>query len=385
MFFATLRKQMKWVIIAVVIAFIGGMFYLGVGNVGPQATDAASVAVVNGQPIPYTQFQQLFASNVQAYRQFYGPLQGQATEDLMYMSLNNLIDSHLVYEAARIADLPVADSEVNDVLEELKAGFPDDASYRQALSQAGWTENRLRDRIREDLKVQKLDEQVRAQAELAEDEVADLDEQSVEALRLQAEEEQVRLWLEQLREEADIVINHTQMRARHLVREGKLEEAAEAYQLAMVEDPYNGYLHLSLGAVYEQLGRMDDAIAEYEQAVDANDIDGDLRIRLALAYIDVGREDDAAETLRAAAELNPWDANLQFSLMQLFTTLGLQADAEAAGDRLLEIQRLMFPDELEDETPVDDESGSTVDGTDADHSAGTDFGDEASAAHDTDQ
>lgn len=385
MFFATLRKQMKWVIIAVVIAFIGGMFYLGVGGGGQPTAEATPVAVVNGQPIPYAQFQQLFATNVQTYRQFYGPLQGQATEDLMYISLSNLIDSQLVYEAAQEADLPVSDSEVEDALAALKAQFPDDATYRQVLSQSGWTENRLRQRIREDLKVQKLEEQIRAGAQLADEDIADLGEESIEALRQQAEDEQVLRWLEQLREDADIVINHTQMRARHLVRQGKLEEAAEEYRAAMVEDPFNGYLHLSLGAVYEQLGRLEDAIAEYEQAVAANDLDGDLHIRLALAYIEAGRDDDAAETLRAAGELNPWDANLQFSLMQLFMSLGLTEDAELAGERLMEIQRVMMPEEPVDGDTVEGEVGALDAGSGGDAEQGAPSDGEGADGADADE
>lgn len=362
MFFANLRKQMRWIIIVIVIAFIGGTVYLGAGGVGQQATEAAAIAVVNGRSIPYSQFQQLYLNNVQTYRQFFGSIQGQAAEELMYMSLRNLIDSQLMYEAAEAANLPVHDSEIDEVLEELKESFPDDATFRQALTQSGLTERRLRELIRGDLKVQKLEEQVRAGAQISEEDTADLDEESVEAVRQAAEDEQVRLWLEQLRAEADIVINNAQMRAHHLVREGKLEEAVAEYELAMVEDPYNGYLHLSLGAVYEQLGRHEDAIAEYEKAVEMNEMDGELRIRLALAYMDAGRDEEATTTLREAGELNPWDANLQFSLMQLFTSLGLEEDAAAAGERLMEIQRAMLPEQPSsgETSPIDESGGGEL-------------------------
>ncbi len=135
------------------------------------------------------------------------------------------------------------------------------------------------------------------------------------------------------------------------MREGRLEEAVDEYRRAMIEDPLNGYLHLSLGAVYEQMGRLDDAIAEYERAVAMYDMDGDLRMRLALAYLEAGHDEDAAATLREAGELMPWDAQLQFSLAQLFTSLGLEEDAELALQRLTEIQQAMLPDFSEDDVP----------------------------------
>lgn len=364
MFFENLRKQMRWIIIVIVIAFVAGSVYLGVGTVGQQTGEAASIAVVNGRDITYAQFQQLYLNNVQTYRQLFGALQGTAAEELMYLSLRNLIDSHLVYEAAAAADVPVDEAEVAEALDELKASFADESAFREALRQSGLTEQRLREYIREDLQVRKLEEQVRAAAPFDEDEYGDLDEHSVAALRRAAEDEQVRLWMQQLWDEADIVIYDAQMRAHHLMREGRLEEAVDEYRRAMIDDPLNGYLHLSLGAVYEHMGRLDDAIAEYERAVAMYDMDGDLRVRLALAYLEAGRDDDAAATLREAGELMPWDAQLQFSLAQLFTSLGLEEDAELALQRLTEIQQAMLPDFSEDDVPPDaDTDAAAADAT----------------------
>lgn len=352
MLFTNLRKQMRWIIIVIVIAFAGGAFYFGLGEVGQQTIEASPVAEVNGRTIPYTQFQQLYLNNVQTYRQIFGAVQGQISEELMYMSLRSLIDTQLVYEAAEKAALPVDNAEITEVLNELKASFPDDASYRRALAQSGMNERRLRDLIREDLQAQKLEDQVRARVELSDEQIEGLDEESIDALRLAAEQEAVRNWLQQLWDEADIVIHDARMRAHHLVREGRFEEAIAEYEQAMLEDPFNGYLHLSLGAVYEQMDRMDDAIAEYEKAVEMHDLDGDLRVVLAMAYLQAGRDDDAADTLREAGEMLAWDPNFQFSLYQLFTSLGLEEDAEQAMGRLLEIQASLLPEE-----PVEDVAG----------------------------
>lgn len=356
MLFTNLRKQMRWIIIVIVLAFIGGTVYMGVGQVTQQADAAPPIAAVNGRDVSYVRFQQLYASNVQTYRQLFGTVQGQAAEELMYMSLRNLIESELVYEAAAATELPVADAEITEVLNELKASFPDDATYRRALAASGMNERQLRDIIRDDLRVQKLEEQVRARAQLtlSDEELAEMDEQSIAALQQAAEAEEVRRWLDELWEQADIVIYDTRLQAHDLVRQGRLEEAIVAYEQAMLEDPFNGYLHLSIGAVYEQLGRLDDAIAEYEKAVAMHELDGDLRIRLALAYLDAGRDDDAAATLRETGEMLSWDPTVQFSLAQLFTSMGLEEDAQLAMERLMATQQQLAPEaEESDEAAVE--------------------------------
>lgn len=170
MFFATLRKQMRWIIIVVVVAFIAGSLYVGV-NMGQDATEAAvPVAEINGRTISYAEFQQVYLNNLQTYSQFFGPVRGTLAEELRYLSLNSLIDSYLTLEAARAADLPVETSEIDAALADIKASFADDATYRRALSASGLTESRLREWIREDLLVRKLQEQVR-RADFTDDEV----------------------------------------------------------------------------------------------------------------------------------------------------------------------------------------------------------------------
>lgn len=338
MFFENLRKQMRWIIIVIVLAFVVTTVYVGVGQV--TQTDSPPVVTVNGRDISYAQFQQLYASNVQTYRALFGAVQGQAAEELMYMSLRNLIEAELMYEAAEKEAPPVSDAEIAAALDELKASFDDEGAYRRALAQAGLTERRLRELIRDDLRVQKLQEQVRslAQLDLTEEELAELDEESIAALQRQAEIDALRAWIDELWAQADIVIHDTRLRAHDLVRQGRLEEAVEAYKQALEENPFDAYLHLALGSVYEQLDRTDEALAEYETAVEMDESDPELRIILALAYLDAGRDEDAAAVLRETAQRFDSDAALQFSLAQLFTSMGLTDDAEAALERLAALQ-----------------------------------------------
>ncbi|MFO7265116.1 MAG: SurA N-terminal domain-containing protein [Limnochordales bacterium] len=339
MFFEKLRKQVRWIILVIVLAFVvTTVFYVGAGQV--TQTDSPPIATVNGRNITYAQFQRAYASNAQVYRTLFGAVQGSVADELMYLSLRSLIETQLMYEAAEKAALPVSNDEITAVLNDLKASFSDESAYRQALIRSGLTERELREMIREDLRLQKLQEQVmaRAQLNLTEEELAELDEESIEALRQAAQSEELRKWLDELWAQAEIVIHDTRLRAHDLVRQGRLEEAIAAYEQAIAENPFDAYLHLALGSVYQELGRIDEAVAEYEQAVDLNDQDADLRITLALAYLDAGRDEDAAAVLRETGEQFAANAALQFTLAQLFMNMGLTEDAQAAMERLQALQ-----------------------------------------------
>lgn len=341
MFFSKLRNNMRWVIIFIAVTFALGGLYVGVGGVGTRTTDTSpALAQVNGQTISEAQFQRAYMSNVQFYSQFFGPVQGQMLEEVMYASLQDLITDALVRDAAKAAALPVSKAEIDEELAELKAGFPDDGTYRRALAQSGLTEKQLRELIKEDLSIQKLEQSVRARATLADEELEGLDEDSVAALRRSAEDQELRLWLDDLREKATIAIHHAQLQARDLAVQGRWEDAAEQYRVAMVEDPFNPYLHVSLASVYEQLERPEDALAEYEAALSLNEGDPMLHVLLGFAYREAGREEDGAEQLRLAGDLNPWDPQLQLLLLQTFTEMGLFEDALEAAARLDELERL---------------------------------------------
>ncbi|MFS8533736.1 MAG: SurA N-terminal domain-containing protein [Limnochordales bacterium] len=454
MFFSTLRKHMRWIIIVVVVAFVAGTLYVGV-NFGQQATEAAApVAEVNGRAISYAEFQQVYFNNVQLYSQYFGPVRGTMAEELRYLSLSSLIDSYLTLEAARAANLPVSNREIDETLAEIKASFADDAAYRQALAASGLTEARLRELIRDDVMVRKFQEQVRraeftdeevraAMAEVrvrhilvkpadaaseasweearsraealraellngasfeeyastysadlasaiaggdvgwvsfstpfveefkeaalalqageisqpvrtvygwhiiqaterrepTDEEFAERREEMLAALQQAAGDRQWSEWISARRNQAQVVIHDRQLLAHHQARNGELEAAVRSYQEAILEDPFNPYLHVSLAEVYERLGRMEDAVREYEQAVAKAETDPDLHLQLGLAYREVGRDEDAAASFRKAGEINPWDAQLQVSLLQLFREMGLEEDVAVVSQRLADIQK----------------------------------------------
>ena len=78
-------------------------------------------------------------------------------------------------------------------------------------------------------------------------------------------------------------------RATALQKDGRLDEAAEAYHrfLALVPASWEG--HSNLGVVYAQLGRHEDAVKEYREALRLKPGQNVVRYNLALALIKGGR------------------------------------------------------------------------------------------------
>lgn len=367
---------MRWVIIIIAVTFVIGGLYVGAGVVTDTSEASPPVAEVNGQPISEAEFQHMYSNNLQLYSQFFGPIQGRMQEEVMYASLQDLIVDKLVRAAAAEAALPVDASEIDAELAELKDGFPDDATYRMALAQSGLTENQLRDLLRDELSVQKLQQSVRERAELSEEEIESLDESALEAAQQAAEEEQVQQWLEGLREEAVIAIRHPQMQAYDYVIQGRYEEALAEYEAAMVTDPFNPYLYVSQALVYEELDQPEAALEAYESAISMDEDDAMLYVHLGAAYRKAERDEEAAEQLRIAGELNPWDAQLQMTLMQMFTEMELEDDAAEAAARLDELQRLQG--ELDDEVDAPDVEFDILDETPEDAVESSDEGADAS-------
>ena len=75
MFFTNLRKQMRWVLIVLVVMFGGSLLYIGgpgfFGSGAEQEVFAQTVAEVNGQPITAAELQSVYRNNLAFYRQFW--------------------------------------------------------------------------------------------------------------------------------------------------------------------------------------------------------------------------------------------------------------------------------------------------------------------------
>lgn len=180
MLFRALRKQMKGVFILIIVAFAGSLLYAGGSsmiNRGNESRQAGSpVAEVNGKKVTYGEFQQAYLSNLQSYQQFVGRLNGAQMSHVKFITLQQLVDQHLLLQLANREKVKVSNKEVDERLKDLKDRFPTKEEYQELLKANGLTEGKLRDLIREGLLVERLQEQ-KSQVTVTDEEVAQAYEQ----------------------------------------------------------------------------------------------------------------------------------------------------------------------------------------------------------------
>ena len=100
--------QLKWILLAVVAAFIIGFVYvdMGLGGAGQRskADDRSFAARVNGSTITYNEFQRSLANAEERYKQMYGGQFSKELEDAMGLDrqvLESLVDQRLMLQEAR--------------------------------------------------------------------------------------------------------------------------------------------------------------------------------------------------------------------------------------------------------------------------------------------
>jgi parvulin-like peptidyl-prolyl isomerase len=172
---------LKIVIGAVVVSFIVTIFYgWGVRSAGPAGVGPGVVATVNGEPIRYEQFRDLYEQRVRTLReQFGGKLDDETLQRLNLRGriVNQLIASRLVVQEARRLGLQVGDEEVRQQVMTYPAfavqGRFSREQYLRLLQVNGITPARFEQSVREELLTRKLESLIRDGAKVSEREAAD--------------------------------------------------------------------------------------------------------------------------------------------------------------------------------------------------------------------
>ena len=120
-------------------------------------------------------------------------------------------------------------------------------------------------------------------------------------------QEKLQGWFEELRSEAEIIVTDFQMNAFKQAVEGNYEDALHYYNLAVEENPNDGYLYASLGDVYKRLEQPEEAVVQYEKAVEKIKNDSSLYVTLGDAYRELEKIDEAVEAYLTASQLAPMD------------------------------------------------------------------------------
>jgi foldase protein PrsA len=147
---------MKSLRIVLVAAFAAA---LAVGALG--CSDKNTAAKVNGDTISIEELDQQVAQLKKQYPDMFTGADGEGRLlDFKQRLLDNLVNQKLVDQAAAEKKITVTDAEVDKQVEQLKAGFKDDAQFQAALKSAGMDVATLAEQIKEQLLTQKLIEEL---------------------------------------------------------------------------------------------------------------------------------------------------------------------------------------------------------------------------------
>ncbi|HEX8189267.1 MAG TPA: tetratricopeptide repeat protein [Pyrinomonadaceae bacterium] len=120
--------------------------------------------------------------------------------------------------------------------------------------------------------------------------------------------------------------------------EGRLAEAARAFEQAVALDPSNGNAHYGLGNVYAEQGRWADAVNAYYKAVSLNKDDVEALNNLGVALSMRGQHVQAAGAFQRAIKIYPKWAEPYYHLGESRRALGQEGEAREAFDRALKLR-----------------------------------------------
>lgn len=99
-----------------------------------------------------------------------------------------------------------------------------------------------------------------------------------------------------------------------LLKQGRLDEAAKEFQLAVQADPRYAAAQLNLAFTYDRLGRADEAIAAYKKAAELDPSNGTTRNNLGVLYMKKEMYDEAIATLEQGLKIDPANPTLKNNL-----------------------------------------------------------------------
>ncbi|HEX3557681.1 MAG TPA: tetratricopeptide repeat protein [Pyrinomonadaceae bacterium] len=120
--------------------------------------------------------------------------------------------------------------------------------------------------------------------------------------------------------------------------EGRLAEAAKAFEQAVALDPSNGNAFYSLGNVYSEQGRWADAVNAYYKAVSLNKEDVEAYNALGVALSRRGQYTQAATAFERAIKIYPKWAEPHYNLSQVRRKLHDDAAAQAAYEQAIRLR-----------------------------------------------
>jgi tetratricopeptide (TPR) repeat protein len=120
--------------------------------------------------------------------------------------------------------------------------------------------------------------------------------------------------------------------------EGRLEEAARAFEQAVALDPSNGNAYYGLGNAYAELGRWADAVIAYSKAVSLNKDDVEAYNNLGIALTERGQYVQAAAAFEKAVKIYPKWAEPHYRLSRVRHALHDEGEAREAYEKAIRLR-----------------------------------------------
>jgi parvulin-like peptidyl-prolyl isomerase len=135
-------------------------------------TGGEVAATVNGEDIMKAELDEQVEKLQEQYPQMFEGADAEARLlDFQQRLLDNMINGVLIRQAAEEMGIDVSDSDVDEQIEELKAGFETEEQFDEALAQAGMDMDALRTQIEDQLLTEALLEELNSDTEVAEEEI----------------------------------------------------------------------------------------------------------------------------------------------------------------------------------------------------------------------
>ena len=123
-----------------------------------------------------------------------------------------------------------------------------------------------------------------------------------------------------------------------LVVTGRMAEALDVNQTAVVLSPQDAESHNNLGTTLQQLGRLDDAEASYQQAIALKPDYAEAHNNLGITLQQLGRLDDAEASYKQVIALKPDSVETHYNLGITLQQLGRLDEAEASYKQVIALR-----------------------------------------------
>jgi len=167
----SLRKHLDVILIIVVIAFAVTIYY-GYGSRRSGGGNQAVAATVNGTAITFYELDQAFRNLISQYdSKTLNQMDENSITFLRRLILENLIQNELLYQEAKSRRIKVSSSEIEEQIELIKAQFPSEEDFRRYLGYQGFNLAALREAIKRELMIQKLEDSLAEEITIPEEEI----------------------------------------------------------------------------------------------------------------------------------------------------------------------------------------------------------------------